>query len=357
MLHLYRIVLVLSLFALSPFSYAKDKLDIVGCFDQFSPLCTNIDKQREYAFYLARKDTPNALIGTNNATLHYIIQSDFIDSVTHYKFSALKDYEIVEGPDGKDMFLPINRLQLNSQKTLYGNNKEEVLDLVSIERGTENLANRLGISLNSDSTFDYDVTCGQTDHAIENERRIEYMVINCINFLHDNRAFENTGSTRTVSNSFLTNLGLDFGLSGKVWAVIDAKFNLSGSVNYSRAQTLTLKWGEPARFTTREGYMVILKPNENGRADVTMFVVPPGIEIPTDLKGNIILEGLEEQLLSGLHNFDQDNQRFISMLAARMQSVRISRLAVLLERRFKCIGCTGKIVDELTEGLGGGQSQ
>lgn len=357
MLHLYRIVLVLTLFTLSSFSHAKDKLVIIGCHDKQGSLCNNVDQQRDYAFYLARKDTPSALVGTNSAKLDYIIQSDFSNTVTHFKFSVLKDYEIVEGPDGRDMYLPVNRLQIIRQDSLSGSVREEVLNLVSIKRGTENLANELDIPLTSDGTIDYDSTCGTADATIGEDRSPALMALNCKKYLTYQGIFLDSGTDITFTKTSMHDIDVNVNAEGSFLRIAKAEASVNGSYNYQDVQSYTIKWGNVMDFTTTDGYWITLKPNENGRVDVTSFVVPPNIEVPVELDGQIILEGLEDRLLSGDYDFNVNNERFISMLAARMQSVRISRLAVLLERGFKCIGCTGKIVDELTEELGGGQSQ
>jgi hypothetical protein len=357
MLHLYRVVLVLSLFTLSSFSHAKDKLEIVGCLDEQSILCKSVDKQREYAFYLARKDTPSALVGTNSAKLDYVIQSDFSNTVTHFKFSVLKDYEVVEGPDGRDMFLPVNRLQLIKQASLSGSGKEEILDMMSIKRGTENLSNSSGVGLNGDNTLDYDATCGQTSGAIENDRNIKTMLTACENFFWDSGAFTNAGSNFTVSTGLAGQLGASLTAEKVFKQVLNFSFGLDLKVDYSKVETMTLKWGSPVRFKTTDGYILVLKPHENGITEATRFIVPPNVVVPITTDGELKLEIMEEKLLDGSYTFNQDNLRFISLLAARMTKSKFVMLEHLLLQGFECPNCTTEIVDQLTGQLGGGQQQ
>jgi hypothetical protein len=279
---------------------AKDKFKIIGCYAESSLLCSSIEKQKEYAFSLAKTDTPSALANTDSAKLDYIIQSDDIDSVVHFKFKVYKDYELVTAESSGEVYQLVYRQQLIKQTELSGDVREEVLDKVSRRRILENLRSNLNLPIRSNYTLDFDTTCGSIENTSVKIRRPELMAASCLKYLkHGTEVFANS-------------------------------------------------WKGILNFSTEDGYYMTLKLSENGTVDVTYFQVPPNIEVPVELDGEMILEGLEERLLSGIYNFNVDNERFISMLAALMQSVRISRLAVLLERGFKCIGCTGKIVDELT---------
>lgn len=297
-LRFYSLLLTLSLTLFSHELIAKDKFKIIGCYAEPSLLCSSIEKQKEYALSLAQTDTPSALANTESAKLDYIIQSDDIDSVVHFKFKVYKDYELVTAENGGEVYQLVYRQQLIKQTELSGDVREEVLDKVSRRRILENLRSNLNLPIRSNYTLDFDTTCGSIENTSLKTRRPELMAASCLKYLkHDTKVFANS-------------------------------------------------WNGILDFTTEDGYWMTVKPNNN-EIDITYFMAPPNIQIPVNTDGTIITEGLEDRLFSGLYTYNHTNRKFISTLASRMKNSRFAELSKQLSKGVECKACTRKTVDKL----------
>ncbi|GMM85347.1 hypothetical protein [Pseudoalteromonas sp. MTN2-4] len=303
-------LLISTLLFISFLSFGKDKLEVIGCWDTGSALCSQVSKQREYSRFLAENDAPEALLDSDSAILNYVIQSDTSNTVTHFKFHVYKDQEWAEGPDGQDILHPVTRIRFISETGIHGAAKADIERAVSPRVATEQFIekysnkevvqeyrnralNDLGSEVIVDEWgfIDYDTTCGQEGAPLERE----------------------PSKMRQHCNDFV------------------AKVN------------------RPLHFSTPDGYRITLYSNPRGKVEVVEFYLPNGIKIPVDSDGTVKLKGAAEELLSGRHNVTKDHLAFIQLLNKRIDHLVLRRLEALLNAGLQCDRCTVTIVDEMTE--------
>ena len=346
-------LLISTLLFISFLSFGKDKLEVIGCWDTGSALCSQVSKQREYSRFLAQTDASEALSDSDSAILNYVIQSDTSNTVTHFKFHVYKDQEWAEGPDGHDMFYPVTRIRMISQSGIYGAAKADIERAVSPRVATEQFIEKYGnkgavngsgseVIRDSNGYIDYDSACGPTGiHVLA--REAFKMRHNCDKFMHSIGLFSGVKEIELLISTTESIAGnVESGIEGIISAGFEAK------VDYTQAQKVTIRVNRPLRFNTPEGYEIILKPHD-GVTKVLEFHLPNGIKIPVDSDGNVKLKEAAEELLSGRHNVTRDNLIFIQLMNKRMNHLALRRLEALLNAGLQCDRCTVTIVDEITE--------
>jgi len=346
-------LLILTLLFISFLSFGKDKLEVIGCWDTGSALCSQVSKQREYSRFLAQTDASEALSDSDSAILNYVIQSDTSNTVTHFKFHVYKDQEWAEGPDGHDMFYPVTRIRMISQTGIYGAAKADIERAVSPRVATEQFIEKYGnkgaVNGSGSEVFrdergfiDYEAACGPLGEP--SERKPKLMRVHCFDFMSSIGLFS---GVKEIELQISTTESI----AGNVEAGIEGIFNagLEAKVDYTQAQKVTIQVNAPLTFYTQDGYVITLFPNSRGKAEVVEFRLPNDIIIPVDSNGNIKLKEAAEELLSGDYNVTKDNLIFIQLMNKRMNHLALRRLEALLKAGFQCNGCTVTIVDEITE--------
>ena len=346
-------LLISTLLFISFLSFGKDKLEVIGCWDTGSALCSQVSKQREYSHFLAQTDASEALSDSDSAILNYVIQSDTSNTVTHFKFQVYKDQEWAEGPDGRDMFYPVTRIRMISQSGIYGAAKADIERAVSPRVATEQFIEKYGnkgavngsgseVIRDSNGYIDYDSACGPAGmHVLA--REAWSMRQNCDKFMHSIGMFSGVEEIELLISTTES-------IAGNVVAEIKGLFSagLDAKVDYKQAQKVTIKVNRPLRFNTPEGYEIILKPHD-GVTKVLEFYLPNGIKIPVNPDGSVKLKEAAEELLSGKYNVTRDNLIFIQLMNKRMNHLALRRLEALLKAGLHCDECTVTIVDEMTE--------
>ncbi|GMM85349.1 hypothetical protein [Pseudoalteromonas sp. MTN2-4] len=347
-------LLISTLLFISFLSFGKDKLEVIGCWDTGSALCSQVSKQREYSRFLAQTDASEALSDSDSAILNYVIQSDTSNTVTHFKFHVYKDQEWAEGPDGHDMFYPVTRIRMISETGIYGAAKADIERAVSPRVATEQFIEKYGnkgavngsgseVIRDSNGYIDYDSACGPTGiHVLA--REAWNMRQNCHDFMVSIGMFSGVKEIELLISTTESIAGnVESGIEGIISAGLEAK------VDYTQAQKVTIRANRPLHFNTPDGYKIILFPNPNGEAEVVSFYLPNGIKIPVDPDGSVKLKEAAEELLSGKYNVTKDNLIFIQLMNKRMNHLALRRLEALLNAGLQCDRCTVTIVDEMTE--------
>jgi len=346
-------LLISTLLFISFLSFGKDKLEVIGCWDTGSALCSQVSKQREYSRFLAENDAPEALLDSDSAILNYVIQSDTSNTVTHFKYEVYKDQEWAEGPDGRDILHPVTRIRFISQTGIYGAAKADIERAVSPRVATEQFIEKYSnkgavngsgseVIRDTNGYIDYDTACGPAGHFVL-AREAWQMRQNCDKFMYSIGMFSGLES---IELQLTTTRALAANVQAGLKGVYNAE--LHGELNYAQSQKVTIRENRPLSFSTPDGYEIILKPHE-GVTKVLKFYLPNGIKIPVDSDGNVKLEEAAEELLSGRHNVTKDNLIFIKLMNKRMNHLALRRLEALLNAGFQCNGCTVTIVDEITE--------
>ena len=318
--------LSLAAIALASFSssvYAKGVAEIIGCVGE-TKICTNLDEQRNYAEFVARENIKEALQNTYSAPIHIVIQSDALDTVMHFQFTAFRD----------------EALTLNYEKgvEIEGEVKNNVKQLVSSKVSTRNFAKRIGKEhLLINGAFDFDEFCHNVSGADRTPMR---MVTACGSAIFDNGYY----SKPHVRKEYEHRVALSF------WANIKAKISslyegAAGSeVSYQGAVKKAIEFGSPIKFETTDGYKFILVPQKDGTSHCTEFVVPPGNVIKVDKDGRVDDEQFKKDLENNVYRFNQDSLRFLKMQQFANRG-RLASLGLLIQKLEECPTCTVSIED------------
>jgi hypothetical protein len=301
--------LIIAAVPLSLMSSSTEMLQIVACSDKESPHCRNIDAQKEYALHLAQTFVAKKLRKDSFYTLHYLVQSDVTNTVTHFKISA----HLIKNK--------INYLELNEQVELKGNAREEVMQLIKESAYQDKLVKNVTRFDNSNNVLNYHASCGLVEGALKAEINPEKIIKNCKKYLIEQGIFEGEG--RTYSLSFKPISSLDI--------------TINHTVN---------RW-VPLLIQKFDGTWLILKPHHTGEITVTSFSFPPFINLPVSESGQVNWDSLEEKLLNGNYTYNNDSLTLISFLAEKMPTSNFVKLELILKQGADCQYCHNKRLTEL----------
>ncbi|GMM84749.1 hypothetical protein [Pseudoalteromonas sp. MTN2-4] len=321
--------LSLAAIALASFSssvYAKGVAEVIGCVGE-TKICTNLDEQRNYAEFIARVNIKEALQNTYSAPIHIVIQSDALDTVMHFQFTAFRD----------------EALTLNYEKgvEIGGEVKNSVKQLVSSEVATRNLAKL--VMKDSNYALDFDKFC---DNGSGIERTPHSMVTLCKSALFDSGFYTEYQILKEhhqiVNTTFSAKMSASFSILFAGEAGSEASYD--GSVKKTIEFGRQIEFGRPFLFRTTDGYEFVLVPKKDGTAHCSRFLVPLGNEIKVDKDGLVDQEQFKKDLESHVYSFNQDSLRFLKM-QQHANGGRLEMLDLLIQKLEECPTCTVTIED------------
>lgn len=301
-------------------------------------VCNDTSKKRSMALRIARAFA-NKEKGSGKFNL--FVQADSNDTVIEYSYNYFQDFEVFEGPDGRDMSYPVMRVNLITEHYVTGDKKTAAKWLVSPEYNTKLALADNGFPSINGSTIDIDSFCSG-DMSL---RIPEDIIDGCKNALIRSGYFDNAHIITETSVSQASKLF--GGISGALDALIAGiTVNLNGERAVSEAKKITEKFGSPKTFTSLDGYVLLLNPQTDGTIKTVKLVAPPNINIPLQANGDLIdTDTLTENAEKGYYTFDHSSQRFVSLMAARTGLKQWTHLSRLLEAGFVCNRCKVKITD------------
>ena len=168
---------------------------------------------------------------------------------------------------------------------LTGKMKLNAENLVSPRYAKKAFSDKIGVTLESNKTFDYvDFSHASQATPIKEPNQ---MLSNCRTSLWRRCYWANAMDTITKITVFRVGAGVKATL-GLDCLVTKAEYTASGNVFYDQAKHLTVKFGAPMPFTTLEGYKFILKPTPTGTVDAIAFTALPNINVPIYKDGFIL---------------------------------------------------------------------
>ncbi len=329
---------ILSLLSSQPLLANSDEniLNVTGCSGE-GDVCTDLVTMEAYA---RSKVLNHTSVKSGQGKYDFIMQSDALDEAYLFEYSYIDKRVFIEGPDGRDIEVYKPFVNLISQQKLYGERKTQVDFLVSTNYATERVAkSSANLRTGKDGkslAIDYDNFCSTTAYP---ERDPIHMASQCLIALFDAGLWENVN----VIERTLTLVGNQSALyaEGGMNAVIsEAKAGMSVSMSLEQVKEYTVSFGGPMRFSTNDGYTLILNPTKSGDVEVRRFLIPPGgQDVPVDKKGRLLNDEITENAINGEYSFGRANINFVALMASRTGLASWNNLARLLNSGIDCFKC------------------
>lgn len=309
-MNLFNPLAILTFFTLifsanTAFANTSPATDIVGCMGA-GPVCVDSNTQHEYALLQATK---HALAVRGSGRYDIIIQSDAVDTVTHYQYSFSTDHMIDQGQDVADS-KPV--VSLISVQLLTGEAALQAKELVSSETATARFKQKY---LNKSGK--YPKNSGQ--------------------FTIDAENFCGIGPEQQASSkSFFDTCYAALQESG-LWD--KPTVNSDTNVAVAQVKQNSIQLGRPIFFVTDEGYRLTIYPNKDGSADAVSFWVPPTTHIAVSKGGDLDLKALTDGAVTGGYQFKPESGRFVAMVAARTGLMAWQQLSAMIDDGLSCNYC------------------
>lgn len=319
----------------------KNILKVAGCSGN-GAICTDLATMEAFT---KSKVLQHAKAKSGHGKFDYIIQSDALDRVYLFKYNYIDRVMYIENPREQDIEVYQAFATLVSQQELFGERKSQVESLVSGNYATEQAVKYNPNALRTSSgeipsSIDFDSFCGTTATP---ERLPHQMQSQCYQTLFSAGLWNDvTKIKRTLTQ--VSNLSTFYAEGSMQTVVTELKAGASTSVNLEQAKEYTISFGGPIRFTTFNGYSLVLSPSKSGDLFVKRFTIPPNDQsVPVDEDGYLLTDDITEKANNGQYRFDGTSQNFANLMAYSTDSVEWRNLARHIAGGFTCDYC--KITD------------